>query len=156
MSTETPKNSAKKSASKKTAAKKESPERISEVSSNAEREVEQAPEVSTISLPAVPVSLTSNVSSDMEASLRSVLSGENPIVSTPAEDVAVAEVEEVVVEEFENVDTGSLPSRRDRLSGEPSSKPEPVSMLTPERVLDAKKKRDKPTEGWNKFVYDIS
>ncbi|MDF9810704.1 MinD-like ATPase involved in chromosome partitioning or flagellar assembly [Aurantimicrobium minutum] len=156
MSTETPKNSAKKSDSKKTAAKKESPERISEVSSNAEREVEQAPEVSTISLPAVPVSLTSNVSSDMEASLRSVLSGENPIVSTPAEDVAVAEVEEVVVEEFENVDTGSLPSRRDRLSGEPSSKPEPVSMLTPERVLDAKKKRDKPTEGWNKFVYDIS
>ncbi|MDH6537094.1 MinD/ParA family ATP-binding protein [Aurantimicrobium minutum] len=156
MSTETPKNSAKKSASKKTAAKKESPERISEVFSNAEREVEQAPEVSTISLPAVPVSLTNNVSSDMEASLRSVLSGENPIVSTPAEDVAVAEIEEAVVEEFENVDTGSLPSRRDRLSGEPSSKPEPVSMLTPERVLDAKKKRDKPTEGWNKFVYDIS
>ena len=156
MSTETPKNSAKKSTSKKAAAKKPAPERISEVSTNTEREVEQAPEVSTISLPAVPVSLTSTVSSDMEASLRSVLSGENPVVSSPAEEVVVAEVEEIVVEEFDSVDTGSLPSRRDRLSGEPSSKPEPVSMLTPERVLDAKKKRDKPTEGWNKFVYDVT
>ena len=156
MSTETPKNSAKKSASKKAAVKKPAPERISEVSTNTERVVEQAPEVSTISLPAVPVSLTSNVSSDMEASLRAVLSGENPVVSSPVEEVEVVEVEEIVVEEFDNVDTGSLPSRRDRLSGEPSSKPEPVSMLTPERVLDAKKKRDKPTEGWNKFVYDIT
>lgn len=169
MSTETPKNSAqkpaakkpassssKKPAAKKPAAKKPSPERISEVSGSAKRVVEQAPEVSTISLPAIPVSLTSNVSSDMEASLRAVLSGETPVIASAAEEVVVAEVEEIVVEEFENVDTGSLPSRRDRLSGEPSTKPEPVSMLTPERVLDAKKKRDAPTEGWNKFVYDIT
>ena len=169
MSTETPKNSAqkpatkkpassssKKPAAKKPAVKKPAPQRISEVSSSAQRVVEQAPEVSTISLPAIPVSLTSNVSTDMEASLRAVLSGETPAIVAPNEDVVVAEVEEIVVEEFDSVDTGSLPTRRDRLSGEPSNKPEPVSMLTPERVLDAKKKRDAPTEGWNKFVYDIT
>mgnify|MGYP000547119893 CR=1 FL=1 len=169
MSTETPKNSAKKPAAKKptsatkpaakkTSAQKPAPERISEVSPSSKRVVEQAPEVSTISLPAIPVSLTSNVSTDMEASLRAVLSGETPAINVAPTtgEVVVAEVEEIVVEEFENVDTGSLPSRRDRLSGEPSSKPEPVSMLTPERVLDAKKKRDAPTEGWNKFVYDIT
>jgi MinD-like ATPase involved in chromosome partitioning or flagellar assembly len=163
VSTETPKNSAKKPATKKSAVKKAAektpaPQRISDVTSGANRVVEQAPEVSNISLPAIPVSLTSNVSSDMEASLRAVLSGETPVVdSAPATgEVVVAEIEEIVVEEFENVDTGSLPSRRDRLSGEPYSRPEPVSMLTPERVLDAKKKRDAPTEGWNKFVYDIT
>lgn len=179
MSTETPKNSTKKPVAKKPATasvtkpaakkpatssvtkpavKKPAPQRISEVSSPATRVVEQAPEVSTISLPAIPVSLTSNVSSDMEASLRAVLSGEVPaieIASTTGE-VVVAEIEETVVEEFENEDTGSLPSRRDRFSGEPSSKPEPVSMLTPERVLDAKKKRDAPTDGWNKFVYNLT
>ena len=177
MSSETPKkpsakkpasSGAKKTAPQKPAAskgsfKKSSPqkpaaERIADISTATKRVVEQAPEVSTISLPAIPVSLTRNASSDMEASLRAVLSGETPVVEiAPATgEVVVAEIEEVAVEEFENVDTGSLPSRRDRLSGEPSTKPEPVSMLTPERVLDTKKKRDAPTEGWNKFVYDIT
>jgi MinD-like ATPase involved in chromosome partitioning or flagellar assembly len=141
---------------KSSASKKPTPQRISEVSNSTKRVIEQAPEVSTISLPAIPVSLTSSVSSNMEASLRAVLSGETPVIVSVPDEVFVAEVEEIVVEEFANVDTGSLPSRRDRLSGEPSSKPEPVSMLTPERVLDAKKKRDAPTDGWNKFVYDIT
>ena len=153
---------AKKPAAKKTASPKKetvdntTAERIDELSIATERVIDQAPEVSTISLPAIPVSLTSSVSSDMEASLRSVLSGENPVISSASEDPVTAEVEVVVVTEEESVDTGSLPTRRDRLSGEPSTKPEPVSMLTPERVLDAKKKRDKPTEGWNKFVYDVT
>jgi MinD-like ATPase involved in chromosome partitioning or flagellar assembly len=161
VSTETPNNSeaktsTKKPSSKKSSAKKTAPERISDVTSAQKREVEQAPEVATISLPAVPVSLTSTVSSDVESSLRAVLSGENPVVTPVVEEVVIAEVDDVEVEDIENLDTGSLPTRRDRLSGEPSSKPEPVSMLTPERVLDAKKKRDKPTEGWNKFVYDFT
>lgn len=146
----------KPTAAKKSAPAKSTAQRIDELSSVTNRVVDQAPEVSTISLPAIPVSLTSNVSSDMEASLRAVLSGETPVISPVTGEVVVAEIEEIVVEEYENVDTGSLPSRRDRLSGEPSTKPEPVSMLTPERVLDAKKKRDAPTEGWNKFVYDIT
>lgn len=156
MSTEEPQKAAKKPAGKKsTGAKKVSPERISDVTAAAPRDVEQAPEVSTISLPAIPVSLTSSTEADMEASLRAVFSGENPTVSVSDDSVVIAEVDEVVVE-VESVDTGSLPTRRDRLSGEPATKPEPVSMLTPERVLDAKKKRDKPTEGWNKFVYDVT
>lgn len=157
MSIETPKNVAKKTDVKKGAnAKKPAPQRISDVVSSTKRVVEQAPEVSSISLPAIPLSLTSSVSPDVEASLREVLSGETSIVDVSSEEGAVSELEHIVVEEFDNVNTDSLPLRRDRLSGEPSSKPEPVSMLTPERVLDAKKKRDAPADGWNKFVYNIT
>lgn len=162
MSTETPKTPAKKPAAKKPAAKKAtSPapevevvaERISEVSSTTEFVVEQAPEVSNITLPAMPITLTGSNTAEMENSLRNVLSGGTEVVTVTTDEI---EIEEVTVEDVESVDTGSLPTRRDRLSGEPSGRPEPVSMLTPERVLDAKKKRDKPTEGWNKFVYDIT
>ena len=161
MSAETPKKPVSKktaSSAKKVVAEKTIPERISEVSTVAEREVELAPEVSTISLPAMPVSLTRNAEEDVEASLRAVFSSENPVIDTAksAGDVVAEDIDAVVVEEIITVDTGSLPTRRERLSGEPSIRPEPVSMLTPERVLDAKKKRDKPTEGWNKFVYDIT
>jgi MinD-like ATPase involved in chromosome partitioning or flagellar assembly len=166
VSTETPKTPAKKTAAKKPAAKKpavtssetvDQAERISDVSVNTERIVEQAPEVSNISLPAVPVNLMSRSSEDLDESLRNVFSGGNDIPSMPGSFSSEDSVaEDVVYGEVETVDTGSLPTRRDRLSGEPSGKPEPVAMLTPERVLDAKKKRDKPTEGWNKFVYNVT
>lgn len=166
MTTETPKSPAKKSAAKKSSSKAASvaqkeveevvAERIADVSETTEFVVEQAPEISTINLPAMPVSLTSAVTSD--ASLAAAMSGgiEAVEVSTSTGEVVVTDVVEEAVVEFDDVDTGSLPSRRDRLSGEPSSRPEPVSMLTPERVLDGKKKRDAPSEGWRKAVYAAS
>lgn len=166
MSTETPKSPAKKSAAKKSSPKAAPAaqkvveevvaERIADVSETTELVVEQAPEISTINLPAMPVSLTSAVTSD--TNLAAAISGGIDAVelSTSTGEVVVADVVEEAVVEFEDVDTGSLPSRRDRLSGEPSSRPEPVSMLTPERVLDGKKKRDAPSEGWRKAVYAAS
>ena len=106
MSTEEPQKATKKPIAKKsTGAKKTAPERISEVTAPAPRDVEQAPEVSNISLPAIPVSLSSVSDSDVESSLRAAFSGENPIVSAADENVVVAEIEEVVVE-TESVDTG--------------------------------------------------
>lgn len=166
MSTETPKSPAKKSAAKKSSSKAAPAaqkvveevvaERIADVSETTELVVEQAPEISTINLPAMPVSLSSAVTSD--TNLAAAISGGIDAVelSTSTGEVVVADVVEEAVVEFEDVDTGSLPSRRDRLSGEPSSRPEPVSMLTPERVLDGKKKRDAPSEGWRKAVYAAS
>lgn len=149
------KASVKKSSGKNSGTKKTAPERISEVSDVESREVIQAPEVSTISLPAIPVSLTKRQDVEIEESLRSAFSGEQPVISEF--EVVTGEVDEITpLEAPEEIDPDSFPSRRDRLSGELSSKPEPVSMLTPERVLDAKKKRDKPTEGWNKFVYNLT
>lgn len=164
MSTETPKSPAKKPAAKKPAAKKstakataqvESAERISEVSDATERTVEQAPEVSNISLPAIPLNLIARTSEDFDEPSYGNDNNPSAQAGTPAEAV-VSEIADIVYGEIDTVDTGSLPTRRDRLSGEPSGKPEPVAMLTPERVLDAKKKRDKPTEGWNKFVYNVT
>ena len=164
MSTETPKSPAKKPAAKKPAAKKstakataqvESAERISEVSDATERTVEQAPEVSNISLPAIPLNLIARTSEEIDEPSYGNDNNLSSRAGTPAEAV-VSEIADIVYGEIDTVDTGSLPTRRDRLSGEPSGKPEPVAMLTPERVLDAKKKRDKPTEGWNKFVYNVT
>ncbi len=48
------------------------------------------------------------------------------------------------------------PSRRDMLKGEPFAYPEPVSMLTPERILERNKKREVPSPGWNRFVYNVT
>lgn len=51
------------------------------------------------------------------------------------------------------VDGPAMPSRRDRKSGEVSVHPEPVSLLTPDRVLDLDPVYDVPTEGFNRFLY---
>lgn len=48
------------------------------------------------------------------------------------------------------------PSRRDMLKGEPFAHPEPVNMLTPDRILEFKAKRERPSPGWNSFVYGIT
>ena len=45
-------------------------------------------------------------------------------------------------------------SRRDRLNGQVSARPEAAAMLTEDRLLDARKrKRPRPEGGWNGFVY---
>lgn len=121
--------------------------------------IEQAPEIVNIDLPALPVNLDGNASVSEDA-LRKVLSGENEVVTTQSGRLDVVSTSESTDAKgntsYEKVDTGQLPTRREQSSGEPWNNPEPVSMLTPDRVLDAKKTRDAPTEGWNKFVYDIT
>ena len=48
-------------------------------------------------------------------------------------------------------------SRRDRLNGQVSARPEAAAMLTEDRLLDAKKrKRPRPEGGWNAFVYAVT
>jgi MinD-like ATPase involved in chromosome partitioning or flagellar assembly len=48
-------------------------------------------------------------------------------------------------------------SRRDRLNGHVSARPEAAAMLTEDRLLDARKrKRPRPEGGWNGFVYATS
>lgn len=124
--------------------------------------VEQAPEVINIDLPALPVDLdgTATVKED---DLRKVISGENEVVTTESGRIDVIASSDLTQPAeptgnttYEKVDTGQLPSRREQASGEPWNAPEPVSLLTPDRVLDAKKVRDAPTEGWNKFVYNVT
>lgn len=57
-----------------------------------------------------------------------------------------------VVADGEQADGGF--SRRDRLNGQVSARPEAAAMLTEDRLLDAKKrKRPRPEGGWNGFVY---
>lgn len=147
------KTSAKKPPVKKTTTKTASkkvpsspaPERIEDVTEKVV-EVEQAPEVATIDLPAMPASLTAD---QAEATMRAVLST-GATFSTG--EIVVAE--EVASEEEDDANTeNALPTRRDKLSGEPSSKPEPVGMLTPDRILDAKKKADAPESGWRRALY---
>jgi MinD-like ATPase involved in chromosome partitioning or flagellar assembly len=51
----------------------------------------------------------------------------------------------------------SVFSRRDRLNGQVSARPEAAAMLTADRLLDTKKrKRPKPEGRWNTFVYAIT
>jgi MinD-like ATPase involved in chromosome partitioning or flagellar assembly len=48
-------------------------------------------------------------------------------------------------------------TRRESLRGEPSSSPEPASMLTAERLINVRKKRRPAPEGfWPEFLYAIS
>lgn len=52
---------------------------------------------------------------------------------------------------------GSTHSRRDRLSGAVSSTPESAAMLTADRLIDTRKrKQPKPEGGWNSFVYAVT
>lgn len=170
MSSTTPgKPAARKPAAKKPAAKKpagaKAPERISEVvevnPNVQEQEVIQAPEIATIDLPPaerlVAAALEAPIPEPLEAPQVETVPPAGSL-STDSAEIEISTGEIVVGEEvaFEDVDTGAMPSRRDRLNGETSAVPEPVSLLTPERVLDAKKKRDAPTEGWNKFVYQAT
>ena len=157
------KATAKKPAVKKATAK--APERISEVV-EAEKnvtvpEVVQAPEVATIDLPAtetlVAKALEAPIPEPLEAPVvEAVPSTGNTDVITGGVEIHTGEIIVAEVEEYEDIDTGAMPSRRDRLNGETSSVPEPVSLLTPERVLENNKKREAPTEGWNKFVYNAT
>ena len=49
-----------------------------------------------------------------------------------------------------------MPSRRGRARGETSSTPEPVSMLTPDRILEPSKKRPAPESGFNRFLFGLT
>jgi MinD-like ATPase involved in chromosome partitioning or flagellar assembly len=58
----------------------------------------------------------------------------------------------------EELSTGevTMPSRRGRARGETSTVPEPVSMLTPDRILEPTKRRPAPEDGFNRFLFFAS
>ena len=79
-------------------------------------------------------------------------------VSAFADDVPDTSVDAATAatDEDENEVVPAGPSRRDMLKGEPFAHPEPVSMLTPERILEKSNKREVPSPGWNRFVYHVT
>jgi MinD-like ATPase involved in chromosome partitioning or flagellar assembly len=148
----------------------EAPQTISEaVAAEAEAEVDavidlevvQAPEIANIDLPAAPlvpsIPESTSVSDETEPATITGSTGLTEVVATGevvvSEPISVAEV--VSLPDETEVEDGQL-SRRARLAGETSSVPESVNMLTAERVLDSRKRRDAPTMGWNGFVYKAS
>jgi MinD-like ATPase involved in chromosome partitioning or flagellar assembly len=78
-----------------------------------------------------------------------------PTVSTSEVIIPATTGESVAVVPAEDVNTGevAMPSRRSRARGETSSVPEPVSMLTPDRILEPSKRRPAPEGGFNRFLY---
>lgn len=80
------------------------------------------------------------------------------VVTQDDEEVLVEVVEQESVVVAEDLGTGeiSMPSRRGRARGETSNVPEPVSMLTPDRILEPTKRRPAPESGFNRFLYFAS
>ena len=86
------------------------------------------------------------------------------VVAPDQERVSTAEIiiptstgeTEVVAEARAEVEPEVMPSRRGRARGETSSTPEPVSMLTPDRILEPSKKRPAPESGFNRFLYGLT
>ena len=172
--------------SKATLPEAEAPQRVSDVIgavAATEADVIPAPEVLTMSAPdAVP---TMNVPGEIEAGAAGDVDGDGDVdlgtrsisldtslsldrsVSFDTGEILVAEMEPesgtdlaVIGETLldgELVDeVPSGPSRRDMLKGEPFAHPEPVSMLTAERILEKSKKREAPSSGWNRFLYNVT
>ena len=79
-----------------------------------------------------------------------VTTSEVIIPTTTGETAAVSASEEVWTGEVQ------MPSRRGRARGETSSVPEPVSMLTPDRILEPSKRRPAPEGGFNRFLYSAT
>ena len=52
-----------------------------------------------------------------------------------------------------SVDSQAMPTRRERKAGDALSHPEPVTLLTPDRVLDLDPESDAPSEGFNRVLY---
>jgi MinD-like ATPase involved in chromosome partitioning or flagellar assembly len=81
-----------------------------------------------------------------------------PKVTTSEVIIPTSTGETPAVVSDEDVRTGEvqMPSRRSRARGETSSVPEPVSMLTPDRILEPSKRRPAPEGGFNRFLYSAS
>ncbi len=182
MNDEAPQEKAKTAPkSKAVAPQKEEPQRVSDVVDASEAKAEDivpAPEVRTIS--SMDVGPTMDIAGEIEAGdipvtsitfdtgeiiLAEVVSdseatatGEGATFATEGT-VALVGAESVLEAELDaesSDEAPSGPSRRDMLKGEPFSHPEPVSMLTAERILEKSKKREAPSEGWNRFVYNVT
>jgi MinD-like ATPase involved in chromosome partitioning or flagellar assembly len=126
----------------------------------ADAPVEQAPEVllldeikDSLFAPATgltidTVSITTEKVNTQEIVIP-VSTGENQVISS---DSAEADGEEA--SEDEAVDeVAALPTRRSRAAGEVSNVPEPVGMLTPDRILDLPKQRVVPEGGLRPLLY---
>lgn len=64
---------------------------------------------------------------------------------------------EAVVSTFDDeMDDDAMPTRRGRARGETATGPESVNMLTPDRILDAPKRREAPESGFRRFIFKAS
>jgi len=155
------------------------PQRVSDIIDAApitSADVTPAPEVSTI-VPGANDGVALNAAGEIEsansgAPVVSVVidTGEiviAEIVGDNALDALTAEERAAYVAAFSDSDESRAessvpeaapagPSRRDMLKGEPFAHPEPVTMLTPERILERTAKREAPSPGWNSFIYAIT
>jgi MinD-like ATPase involved in chromosome partitioning or flagellar assembly len=179
-----PKNAAKKPrVTKAASASEESPQRVSDVAGASKvtaNDVTPAPEVRTI------VSSNDASTSPAAGEIGSGMADSSTVyVEIDSGEIVIAEIEgdgdsdsltsneraayvaafadespdtdsEALVADAEVEVVSSGPSRRDMLKGEPFSHPEPVSMLTPERILEKSNKREIPSPGWNRFVYNLT
>lgn len=184
MSNVPPKNAAKKPRVTKAASpSEESPQRVSDVAGASKvtaNDVTPAPEVRTI------VSSNDASTSPAAGEIGSGMADSSTVyVEIDSGEIVIAEIEgdgdsdsltsneraayvaafadespdtdsEALVADAEVEVVSSGPSRRDMLKGEPFSHPEPVSMLTPERILEKSNKREIPSPGWNRFVYNLT
>lgn len=186
MSNVPPKDNVKKPRTTKattaTTATESSPQRVSDVvgtSKITSEDVTPAPEMSTVvpSNEAVVLHAAGEIEPSSDGSpdvsvvigtgeiIIAEIDGESDSDTVDSQERAVyvaasAEGDEVVEAEGDSNDasevTPSGPSRRDMLKGEPFARPEPVSMLTPERILERTTKREIPSPGWNRFLYNAT
>lgn len=183
MSSVPPKSNVKKPrATKATTASESSPQRVSDVVDAPQitsADITPAPEVSTVvpSNEAVVLHAAGEIEPGSDGSpdvsvvigtgeiIIAEIDGESDSDTVDSQERAVyvaafAEGDEVVEAEGDSNDasevTPSGPSRRDMLKGEPFAHPEPVSMLTPERILERTTKREIPSPGWNRFLYNAT
>jgi MinD-like ATPase involved in chromosome partitioning or flagellar assembly len=78
-----------------------------------------------------------------------VTTGETPAIAANLDE---SEGDETVSEAIDD-QVGALPTRRSRAAGEVSNIPEPVGMLTPDRILELPKQRIVPEGGLRPLLY---
>ncbi len=111
----------------------------------------------------LPESLTINV--DLPATVHSAPEHERAVaIDDTTVNPAVVESAELTTTSVtvlpqlpadERTDTGPL-SRRDRLQGAVSATPEPAAMLTADRLLEPKSRRQAPDGAWPRFVWNAT
>jgi MinD-like ATPase involved in chromosome partitioning or flagellar assembly len=123
------------------------------------------------SAPAVEVApevlLLDEIKDSLFAETRSIVIGEAIPASTPEVSLSTSQIViptstgdipaiKRVDDEDDNADDFEMPSRRGRVRGEVSNVPEPVTMLTPDRILTPTKERPAPEGFLRNLLYQVS
>jgi len=125
-------------------------------SDQSEKVVEQAPEVlllaeikNSLFAPATGLTIdTYDVTAEVPAGTSEI------VIPAVTGETSTRVVEDAPVGAGEApLETGTMPTRRGRARGEEFGAPEPVNMLTPDRILDGPKRREAPESGFRRFAY---